>query len=40
MNRRQFIQNTALIASTVALAPRLLAAEKEIPVRTPSVSLK
>jgi meiotically up-regulated gene 157 (Mug157) protein len=32
MNRRQFIQNTAVIASTVALAPGLMAAENSFPV--------
>jgi meiotically up-regulated gene 157 (Mug157) protein len=32
MTRRQFIQNTALIASTVALAPSVLGAEKNFPV--------
>jgi len=32
MNRRQFIQNTAVIASTVALAPGLMAAEADFPV--------
>jgi meiotically up-regulated gene 157 (Mug157) protein len=32
MNRRQFIQNTVLIASTAVLAPDLLAAEKNFPV--------
>ncbi|HEV2696160.1 MAG TPA: glycoside hydrolase family 125 protein [Verrucomicrobiae bacterium] len=32
MNRRQFIQNTAVIASTVALAPNLVAAETGYPV--------
>src|SRR6185312_5661783 len=32
MNRRQFIQNTAIIASTVALAPGLMAAETSFPV--------
>ncbi|HSY19737.1 MAG TPA: glycoside hydrolase family 125 protein [Candidatus Acidoferrales bacterium] len=32
MNRRQFIQNTAVIASTMALAPGLMAAEADFPV--------
>ncbi len=32
MNRRQFIQHTTLIASTVALSPSLLAAERTFPL--------
>ena len=41
MNRRQFIQNTALLASGAALAPNLLAAENNFPVvRTPLAKRK
>ena len=32
MNRRQFIQNTAVMASSMALAPVLMAAETDFPV--------
>ena len=32
MTHREFLQHTAVIASTVALAPSLLAAEKTFPV--------
>ncbi|HTL73038.1 MAG TPA: glycoside hydrolase family 125 protein [bacterium] len=41
MTRREFLQNTAVLASTVALAPNLLAAEKTFPVvRVPAARRK
>ena len=41
MNRREFIQSTALVASTVAIAPSLWAAETSFPVvRTPEAKRK